>query len=259
MNIRSTFLAAAAAIVLGSTAAHADAFNISYGAPGDQNANAVIISKADTLGVENFDGLPTGSSGFVTDFGTGGVITGTYSGAPAITAADQYGGAGGNTLQIKAFNNDGGYTITLAHDNSIPGVNYFGFWLSALDLGNQLSFYDGATLVGSYSPSDLINALGACPNSYCGNPTGPFSGQDSNEPFAFVNFVDLDGTFNKIVFYEDPHVGDYESDNHTVAYCSDPRSCITGTTIGAPEPLTLSLFGAGLLGLGAVRRRRKAV
>ena len=37
----------------------------------------------------------TGTSPFTTNFGTGGVIVGSFSGSYTITAANQYGGAGG--------------------------------------------------------------------------------------------------------------------------------------------------------------------
>lgn len=254
MHFKASMLAAAATILLAG-AAQAHTFQISYGNPGEQTANSVVVSNADTLGVENFDGLPTGNSAFNTDYGTGNVIVGHYTGTPSITGADQYGGADGTGHQIKSYNADT-YTITFTNDGSIPGVNYFGFWLSALDHGNQLVFKNGGVTVGVYTPDDLLNALGNCPNAYCGNPTAPFLGQDSGEPFAFVNFVDLDGFFDEIDIYEDPHVGDYESDNHTVAYCRDPKACVTGNLIGAPEPISLSLFGAGLAAAGFMRRRK---
>jgi hypothetical protein len=76
-------------------------------------------------------------------------------------------------------------------------------WISALDAGNQLQFYNGNTLVYTFTSQNLINALGSCAwghlfNAYCGNPNSYYS--DSGELFAFVNFTDTAGTFNKIVF-----------------------------------------------------------
>ena len=47
------------------------------------------------------------------------------------------------------------YTINLTTTGWIPGVNYFGIWISALDAYNQLTIYDGSTLLTRLSPLDL--------------------------------------------------------------------------------------------------------
>jgi hypothetical protein len=216
-----------------------------------QSANVVALCAAlgsgpCVIGSEGFDARNSMTT-FTTDYGTGGVISGTYT-SVQINGADQYGGAGGNGRYPVAF---GGTPYKVDLTTSLAtGVNYFGFWLSALDQGNQLSFWRGGVEVYSFTPADLIAALGACPASpYCGNPNPSHLGQDSQELFAFVNFFDLNGSFDSVHFTESPQIGGYESDNHTVGYVTAE----TGTDL--PEPASLALLGAGMLGIAAVRRR----
>jgi hypothetical protein len=242
------------ALLIGQVA-KADSFVVTYGAPTVQNPAGIIVANANVLGTETFNGHPTGTGGFTTDYGTGGIITGTYSSGLVVSPADQYGSAGGTGNYANAVGGTSGYSIKLA-TSGVPGVNYFGYWLSALDGGNQAVFYRNGVQVGTYTPPDLVAAVGACggANPYCGNPNAPFLGNDSGEPYAFVNFVDTSGYFDEVRIFESPNVGNYESDNHTVGYCSNARDCISGHPV--PEPISVLLLGTGLLGLGVARRRR---
>jgi hypothetical protein len=236
-----------------ATAAQADTFYLNYEAPGVQHTTATFS----VSGVETFDSKPTGvGAGFATDYGTGGAITGVYSGPNGvqINPADVYGAAGGTGNYIAAF---GGtpYTLTLTADPSKDpqGINYFGFWLSALDSGNQVTFYKNGAEVGALTPGDVIAKLGTS-GPYYGNPNAPFQGGDSGEPFAFINFYDLNGTFDQVVFTENPAVGGYESDNHTVGFFTHVG--------GVPEPSTWAMLLLGFAGLGVAgyrSSRRRAV
>jgi hypothetical protein len=154
--------------------------------------------------------------------------------------------------------NSGTYTLTLGltSGSTIPGVNYFGLWFSALDAGNELQFYENNTLLLTFTPVMFQSLVGACPNSsnaFCGNPNSSFLDKDSGEQFAFLNFFDENGYFNKIVFTETGG-GGFESDNQTVAYMNPVTP--TGTIIsGAPEPGSFVLLFSGLLVLLAFMRR----
>jgi len=240
------FAGAALAALSAAPAAHA-AFLVTYEAPGVLNTTATF----DFKGVETFDGRASGS--FTTSFGTTGqdtVVTGSYTGV-TINNADQYGGATND--RYAAASATTGYTLGLSalSGGAAAPVTYFGYWLSALDRGNQLEILRAGNVVFSFSPADVLAAIGLCPGSYCGNPvSGPNKGNNGGEPYVFVNFFDQSGVgFDSVRFFESPEVGGYESDNHTVGFFR--------TTSGTPvsEPASLALFGSGLLGLMAARRR----
>jgi len=248
-------LAAIAVVGLASADAAFAAFTVSYEAAGVTSANTANLCAAlgtgtCTIGVETFDARSAGTGGFSTDYGTSGVITGSYSATTEIRQADVYGGAGGSNYAVTFA--DTGYEVALS--TSLPnGVNYFGYWLSALDTGNQVKFYSGANLLYTFMPADLIALVGGCPdasNPYCGKPG--WSNGNLGQPYAFLNFFSTE-SFDRIVFLEDPTVGGYESDNHTVGYVTG-RS---GTVINdAPEPASLALVAVALAGMSMTRRRK---
>ena len=262
-------LAGAVAGVVSAGAANAVVpFTVRYEseAPGVQNTTATF----NVGGVYTFQNIPTGfDNHFSTDFGTNGQITGQYSGVQ-INNADQYGGAGGTGKYPVAFPNTP-YEVKLS--TTLPGgVNYFGYWLSALDPGNLVTFYSGGTELFQFRPQDVINIVNASPDpsQYYGNPNGVFAGQDAGEPFLFLNFFDTAGSFDKVVFQEYDYGGGYESDNHTVGNViltqgqgavvplvdSDLPFAPVPTIAGVPEPASWALMLLGVGGMGVALRRR---
>jgi hypothetical protein len=244
---------------------------------GIQNSTSAFTVK----GVETFNEQAVtnnNTTSFTADF-TGlpsGALTGAYSNVQ-INAADEYGGAGGDSNYAVTFTRNGDYSLTLSNESATyfpKGVTYFGYWLSALDSGNTVTFYDGNTVLFTFDASDVLNYVEGLPNSgeYFGNPNSAFKGQDSGEPFLFLNFYAKGGLqFTKVVFSEVDSGGGYESDNHTVGVwtaesgtpvplmsSSTPPSVPYSPTAFVPEPATWSLMigGVALVGAGLRARRR---
>ncbi len=237
--------AALLAGLAGASAARADDFKLNYEAPGVENSTATFSK----VGVDTFDTLSAGAySSISATFGTTG-IKGSYSGPNGvqINSADQYGGAGGKGDYAVAFNKNP-YTLTLNQQ-----VNYFGYWLSALDPGNIVTFYNNGVEVGQVSP-DQVSAVTKLDSAYYGNPNPNFKGQDSGEPYVFINFYDTSGTFNQISFSEAPNFGGgYESDNHTVGIFTQMSSASAAVEAPAPllgaSPIALLVVVGGFIAL----------
>jgi len=246
---------------------------MTYGSPGATDSTVANSS------VFNFDNLTLGVQNNVVWSGVG-----TYD-SLSITAANQYGGAAdaaypnGSPYAVQSTSASlGGVSSTTLSLNA--SAAYFGMWWSAGDAPNTLTFYSGGNQIAQFTVANLMSAL---PGTYLGNPTpGPNFGNDSSEPFAFINFYGYDGTtFDKIVVSNNSSSG-FEYDNDTVrngAYGTDPSDLSTlpgvpveyivnngaaivygpGTPpIPVPEPPTVSLLGlAGVVGLMKLGRSQR--
>ncbi len=232
-------------------------FSVYYegAAPGAQYTTASFSA----TGIETFDTRSTGFSTFTTDYGTGGAFSGRYSNVQ-INEADQYGGSGGNTNYAVSFST---YSLDLT-SSSARGVTFFGYWLSALDKGNLVTFSSRGRTLFTFKPADVLAAVNASPDraQYYGNPTTAFHGQNSGEPYIFLSFYSNDRPFDKIVFTETPGFGGYESDNHTVGRFTGTGTgtlipLINSVTPGAvPEPAAWAMMVAGFGLVGSAMRRR---
>lgn len=107
--------------------------------------------------------------------------------------------------------------------------DYFGLYWGSIDTYNFLSFYLGNELVDTFSGSDLPPLVA----------DGNQAAWTSNR---YLNFYFSDGAlFDRVVLRSDGYA--FESDNHAFG------------AVSVPEPGTLALLAAGLLGIGASRRR----
>ncbi|MBC7504919.1 MAG: PEPxxWA-CTERM sorting domain-containing protein [Sandarakinorhabdus sp.] len=247
MRNKITTLAAAALLSTSANAALPFGVSLESQAPGIQNST----SGFSFVGVERFEGRP---GSFTTDFGSGSAFSGVYTGASVIPA-DQYGGAGGTGEYAVTFSSTG-YTLDLS--STVGGVTYFGFWLSALDGGNNVTFYSGGNRLFTFSSSDARDFIQSLPSnsSYYGNPNAPFLNQNSGEPYTFLNFyADTGVTFDKIVFSQSQG-GGYESDNHTVGQWTRKSGTFIPNAGAVPEPESWALMIAGFGMVGAVMRGR---
>lgn len=237
--------------VLGAPAVGQAAFIVTYEAAGVQHTTA----KFDYVGIETFDQLGTGvHDSYTSSFGLGdeSPISGTYSSVNVLNA-DQYGGAGGSGHYAVAGLNVGDSRYGIRFDaTGSAGINYFGYWLSALDPGNLVNFYSGGELLFSFAPANVTSLINSNKDFY-GNPNDNPPRRNTGEPYVFLNFFYEGGTFDEIEFIQTTAGAGYESDNHTIGYYTST----SGTQLHpVSEPGGLALLALGLAATGLSLRRR---
>ncbi|MBC7939810.1 MAG: PEP-CTERM sorting domain-containing protein [Chitinophagaceae bacterium] len=172
----------------------------------------------------------TPNAGFVT-----GSATGQYA-APFLSGSNGAGfGAGGSN---QAGGQDQTQYLTTGSTGATPAARiqfafnapqlYFGLLWGSVDLYNSIAFFNGDDSVGTLTGADASPAA---------------TGNQGVEGTRYVN-INFDKSYNRVVFTSSQFA--FEFDN--VAWAS--------TRQGVPEPATLALVGAALLGFGAVRARR---
>jgi hypothetical protein len=173
---------------------------------------------------------------------SGASAIGTFSTGGTVVAANAFGGAfGTHYYAVGAQSGQTSATLTLTGPE-----HYFGMWWSAGDAQNQLSFYDGGTLLGSFNVANLL-ALNLSPG-YFGNPN---NGQDTGEPFVYLDFTTTGSdAITKVVFNNSLATG-FEMDNLSVLSQS-----ITPPGNQIPDGgSTLCLLSGVAVALVSLRRR----
>ncbi|MEM9276034.1 MAG: hypothetical protein AAGA80_24200 [Cyanobacteria bacterium P01_F01_bin.143] len=154
-----------------------------------------------------------------------------YGGDLKIRETNVYGGADNSYYIEPAYN-----TPTAFNIKTDQKQKYFGFWWSAGDGSNVITFLNNGEVVKTFNTQDVTDTLSGLSNGtdyYC-NPTPLFSDEICTEPYAFINFF-FEGTeaYDQIIIESTADVSNFESDNHTF---SMTQQTITGEIVVSNPP-----------------------
>lgn len=193
---------------------------------------------------ENFDGLALGTGGGITPSGitvsfggTGQAVQGAVANRYARPFLSGNNGAGfGPGGSVQPNGADATTYLSSGSTAANPGSfvelllptarTYFGLLWGSIDSYNTLSFFDGATRVGSLTGTDVV------------------AGPNGNQGVNGTLYVNINSTlpFDRVVATRPTYA--FEFDN--IAYDERP----------VPAPATLALLGLGFAGVAAARRKR---
>jgi hypothetical protein len=239
--------------------------NVYISSPGTQST---FVSGATT---ETFDELDAGNRS-VDYYSAIGTYNLTDSARFNVQDANQYGGA--DETKYMAFGAQSSSAGVI--DLDLNGVySYFGFWWSAGDVNNGLSFYYNEQLLARFTTADItqllapatgpnvtaVNGTSYAKSAYFGNPN---SGANGGEAYAYVHVIANGTLFNRILFDNSGTTGTgFESDNHSVVaghVTPDGESVLVrevpSTDVATPEPGSMLMIGTGLLAVSVCLRRR---
>lgn len=206
----------------GSFSSQAGALNIDFGVSPVNNTSPVggLGSGADLV--------YSGSGGGVSYTYTGGALynmDATHSPISGITARPV--GSAGNFYSVgtSPAAQTGPASVTFS-----AGLKYFGLLWGSPDTYNTVSFYNGSTLLGSYTGSVILN---------------PANGNQSVAGY-FNAFAQGNEMITRVTFASSTNA--LETDNH---------SYIAAAPIPEPETYAMLLAGLGMLGFAARRRKLK--
>ncbi len=229
------------------------------------NATIAVVFDDVPGGVINFNNTVTGTGGTpLSEAIAVGSYNPTYNGT-AFTVTRPLGGDVSTSIYSTASYSATPFVLTGGVFNINPNNNNAHGGGGDPNSGIQFNFTSGINAIGfevgdwstCCQQSDLYISFNGGAGIKVGSSVTPGDQfLTDGGPAVFVGAFDDSGSFNTVNFWGDG-AGEFLVAGGTIRFANIRQGSLPPSN-GVPEPLTLSLFGAGLAGAVAMRRRRKA-